>query len=193
MDVVLPVVVGVSVALATTVVFFFLRSQAGRWRDARLNRVAGLSQRIGAGEGNATASTVVEPRRLPLGVRDESIQATPDVPRRARRATSAGKEPASRGGRGPAPRGKRSAPRSTGAKAKVDAPYGMEVVEAQADLVTNQVDDRDTAADDDPALVMDAQNIYWQPDGSTDCAACSSSRLRGASFCIRCGRRLVEA
>jgi len=193
MDVVLPVVVGVSVALATTAVFVFLRSQAGRWRDARLNRVAGLSQRPGAAEGPATASTVVEPRRLPVGVKDQSIQVTPDVPRRPRRATSARKAPASRGGSRPAPPGKRSAPRSPGANMKVDAPYGMEVVQAQADVVTNQVDDRDMAADDDPAPVMDARNIYWQTDGSTDCASCSSSRLRGASFCIRCGRRLVEA
>jgi hypothetical protein len=32
---------------------------------------------------------------------------------------------------------------------------------------------------------------FWQPNGSTDCPGCASSRLRNAQFCVRCGRRLT--
>jgi len=190
MDVVLPVVVGVSVALATTAVFLTLRSQTGRWRDARLMRPAEMSQARGAAESPATTSPEIKPRRLPTRAKAQSLQTTLDVPRRTRRAASAGKQPTSRGGRAAAP--KRSAPRSSRAKTKVEARNGIEGVDAQADVVRNQAHDRDDA-DYDPAGFVDARNIYWQTDGSTDCPACSSSRLRGARFCIRCGRRLVEA
>ena len=41
---------------------------------------------------------------------------------------------------------------------------------------------------DHPVVV--AQRVYWQTNGSTDCTGCSSSRRRGAAFCLRCGRRL---
>jgi hypothetical protein len=187
MDVVLPVVVGVAVALATTAVFLGLRSQE-RW-PARLARPE-MPQQRRAGERPATTSPVIKPRRLPARAKNPSLQTTLDLPRRTRRATSAGEQPASRGGTAAAPG--RSATRTSGPKANIAALNGMEEVQAQADVVTSQADDRDVA-DDDPAGVVDARNIYWQTDGSTDCAACSSSRLRGARFCIRCGRRLVEA
>jgi hypothetical protein len=188
MDVVLPVVVGVGVALATTAVFLALRSQE-RWRDAHLAWPEMFQERR-AGERPSTTSPVLKPRRLPARAKNPSLQTTLDVPRRSRRATSAGKQPTSRGGKAAAPG--RSSTRTSGARTRVAALNGTEEVQAQADVVTSQADDRDVA-DYDPVGVVDARNIYWQTDGSTDCAACSSSRLRGARFCIRCGRRLVEA
>jgi hypothetical protein len=187
MDVVLPVVVGVAVALATTAAFLALRSQE-RW-PARLTRPE-MPQERRARERPATTSPVIKPRRLPARAKNPSLQTTLDLPRRTRRATSAGKQPASRGGKAAAPG--RSSTRTSGARTRVAALNGTEEVQAQADVVTSQADDRDVA-DYDPVGVVDARNIYWQTDGSTDCAACSSSRLRGARFCIRCGRRLVEA
>ena len=55
--------------------------------------------------------------------------------------------------------------------------------------VASDLDELD--ADLGDAAVADTQNVYWRTNGSTDCTGCSSSRLRGATFCLQCGQRLA--
>jgi hypothetical protein len=52
-------------------------------------------------------------------------------------------------------------------------------------------DDLEGEVHDAPVAVTEAQNVYWPQDGSTGCPRCSSSKFRGATFCLGCGRRLI--
>ena len=195
MEVILPIAVGAGVALITAAAFIALRSRVEPWREERLHRLSQVVRKPAALVTHATSSNRTEPRRAPVLVMDENMMAAPVAPRRARRPTTPGKRTTTPGKRTTAGR-RPASPTRTATRAKpemtaLDASSAGEDVLAHTGAFTDEALEPNAEPDLDLQPVMNAQNIYWQTNGSTDCAACPSSRLRGARFCIRCGRRLV--
>jgi len=163
MEVVLPVGIGIGAALAAVGALVLLRAVRSRVEDV-LARQPEI-ERIAAWP--VTPATVKRRRHGAVRAMDASSPAKPVTPRRIHRPKTARITEAS----GP------DSPRADVFRLDgfVDAD-----VEGHAD---------GQAAADVP--VVEAQNVYGRADGSTDCPSCASSRLRGARFCIRCGRRLA--
>jgi hypothetical protein len=187
MELVLPAVLGVGAALATMGTFVLIRTAlsraqhgwAGRRERARAMRMPVVRM--------APAARYMPPKqqRPPVGVMDPAVRATP-VPSpeqihwtRAVRGSggAAVDDPGAIGGKD-----------AGGGGAAVGGDAEMDVKGHDVGIASDQ-DELDTDLSD--AAVVGAQNVYWRTNGSTDCTSCSSSRLRGATFCLRCGRRLA--
>jgi HIRAN domain len=181
MEVVFPVAFGVIAALATIGMFALARvalpglreGWAGRRESARAMR------RPVPRTAPAAGYTSPRPRRPLVPVMDPAIRATPvRSPEQihwsmaVRRANAAVDGAGTVGGNG------------VGGGA---AAAGMDV-EGHGVGVAALEDKLDANLSDYP--VVEAQRAYWQTNGSTDCPRCPSSRRRGATFCLRCGRWL---
>jgi len=169
MDVLLPVAIGFGAALAATGALVLLRAVHSRI-EVRQERPPEI-QRVDAWP--VTPARARRPRRRPGRVSDESSLTKPLTPQRIRR-TTASRASAAKGEDSPA-----------ADVVRLDDHVDADV-EGHAD-VEEEAEARFPEAQQFP----EPQNIYWPTDGSTDCPSCASSRLRGASFCIRCGRRLA--
>ena len=184
MELVLPAAIGVGVALATMGTLVLIRTALSRapgwWADRRERARARRKPVV----RSAPAGRYMSPKqRPPVPVMDPAVRATA-VPspeqihwtRAVRGSAGAVDNPGASGkdaGRGGA---------EVGGDAEMDVKgHGVGVASHQDEL----------DADPSDAAVVGPQSVYWWTNGSTECTGCSSSRFRGAKFCLRCGRRLV--
>jgi len=169
MDVLLPVAIGFGAALAACGALVLLR--AARWRvQDRLDRRPEI-QRIAGWP--VTPATARRSRAKPVRVSDESSLTKPVTRQRIRRTRASGITAATG----------EDSPRA-------DAVRLDDLVEADVQGHADREEEAEVRLPEAQSF-PEPQNVYWRTDGSTDCPSCASSRLRGASFCIRCGRRLA--
>ena len=179
MELVLPAAIGVGVALATMGTLVLLRaalSWAPGWWAERRERARARRKPV---VRSAPAGQYMSPKqRPPVPVMDPAVRATPVRSPEQIHWTRA-------------VRGSAGAVDNPGAAGNDAERGGAEVGDAGMDVkghgVTVASNEDEPAAD----LSDEAQRVYWRTNGSTDCTGCSSSRLRGAMFCLRCGRRLA--
>ena len=185
MEVVFPVAFGVIAALATIGMFALARVALPGLRDwwAGRRESARAMRRPVLRTAPAARYTSPRPRRPLVPVMDPAIRATPvRSPEQihwsmaVRGANAAVDGAGTVGGNGVG-----------GGAAAAGGDAGMDV-EGHGVGVAALEDKLDADLSDYPVVV--AQRAYWQTNGSTDCTGCSSSRRRGATFCLRCGRRL---
>jgi len=187
MELVFPAVLGVGAALATMGTLVLIRTALSRARDwwaGRRERARSMRMPV---VRIAPAARYMPPKkpRPPVGVMDPAVRATPVLSSelihwtRAVRgsAGAAVDDPGATGGNDA-----RGGGAEVGGDAEMDVKgHGVGVASLQDEL----------DADLGDAAVVEAQSVYWRTNGSTDCTGCSSSRLRGATFCLQCGRRLA--
>ena len=187
MEVVFPVAFGVIAALATIGMFALAGVALPGLRDwwAGRRESARTMRRPVPRTAPATRYTSPRPRRPLVPVMDPAIRATPvRSPEQihwsmaVRGANTAVDGAGTVGGNGVG-----------GGAAAAGGDAGMDV-EGHDIGVAALEDELDADLSDAP--VAEAQCAYWRTNGSTDCTGCSSSRRRGATFCLRCGRRLAE-
>jgi hypothetical protein len=187
MELIIPAVLGVGAALVTMGTIVLIRTPLSRARDwwaRRRERARAMRMPV---VRIAPASRYMPPKkqRPPVGVMDPAVRATP-VPSpeqihwtRAVRgsAGAAVDHPGAIGGNDAGDGGA-----AGGGDAEMDVKgHGVGVASHQDEL----------DADLGDAAVVEAQSDDWRTNRSTDCTGCSSSRLRGATFCLHCGRRLA--
>jgi hypothetical protein len=124
----------------------------------------------------AAQSTRRKPGRPPISVPDSSVRAMRMPPERVHWTRAFGANAVNR------------AESVTRARVGLDGFDEMDVRGHGRD--PGEVLEDADAGGNEPGIAVDARNVFWRTDGSTDCSACASSRLRAAAFCLRCGRKL---